>query len=265
MQENKKKYSIIKSFLKSYWVLSDNVKAFFIQGSFFAVFMLLISYLLGQKYMCFFNKGVAQNMYCPNASLLFIVYFLLKLFAISVAVNVWYNSVFKKAEISLAYFKSNVFKFLKSFVCILLFVVLNAMPMVSSLILFNRVPNPVWQKELMFFIIVSTGFWVPFILMRFYGLFAAFLAGENWKQFKKIWEKTSGFTMKIVISCAFVFMVDLVALISVFGTFSRPSNLPAELYNMSAEVSLAFAAYFIVITFLNFIEFQKNTFLDDNK
>ena len=262
--ENKKKYSIIRTFIKPYWIISDNFKTFFVQGSFFAVFMLLISYLFGQKYMCFFNKSLAKNMYCPDAFFLFFPYFIIKILAISVCIDVWYNSVFKKVSIDKNYFKNRIIDFLKIFGFICAFIVFNSTPLISSLILFFRVPNPVWQKELMFFTVVSVGFLMPFILMRFYSLFPVFLSGGNWKQFKSVWKATNGQTMKIVVSCALIFMVDLVILISVLGTFYQKGSLPAELYNASGEVVFAFVNYFIIISFLNFLEIQKDIFIDKN-
>mgnify|MGYP006373856763 CR=1 FL=1 len=62
MNDNEKeiKYSVIKAFMKPFWIISDNLKDFYTQGSIFSLFVVVISYLLGQKYICFFNENMAQ-------------------------------------------------------------------------------------------------------------------------------------------------------------------------------------------------------------
>ncbi len=265
MNDNEKeiKYSVIKAFMKPFWIISDNLKDFYTQGSIFSLFVVVISYLLGQKYICFFNENMAQNMYCPKLSYLYFPYLLIKLFAIAICINVWYDKVFKKEQINEEYFKKNWKKNIKTFAIFMLFMLLNLLPIVSGLILFFRKPNPIWQIELLFFTVVSVGFLAPFVLMRFYSYFASFFNGNSQNIIKKIWQKTQGYNTKISFTCIFVFLIDLILILTARGIFAKTVSFPAEIYNMLAEFVMAFVTYTIVILFVNFMEVQKQIFLDN--
>ena len=261
MNDNKKKYFVIQSFMKPFWIVFDNLKTFLLQGLLFSGVVVLLSYLMGQKYLCFFNQQMAENMYCPEMNTWYFPYLLLKLLIIAVFINVWYDTVFKNVQINKEYFKSGLKKIWKTFVLLLVFIAINFLPVISSLLLLFRVPNPIWQIEQLYFTVVSTGFLAPFLLIRFYGLFAEFLAGHNWKQFKIMWHKTSGSAMKIVLSCALLFLVGILMLIVFIGFFKSEVNLPPEIYNIWAEFVFAFVNCFIIVLLINFFEVQREEFL----
>ena len=108
MNDNsKKKYSVVKSFMKPFWIIFDNVKTFLLQGACFSIVMVLLSYLMGQKYLCFFNPEVAQNMYCPNSNIFYFPYIVFKLVVIAIFINLWYDKVFKNTIINKQYFKQH--------------------------------------------------------------------------------------------------------------------------------------------------------------
>ncbi|MBE6450950.1 MAG: hypothetical protein E7016_03180 [Alphaproteobacteria bacterium] len=262
MNDNKKKYSVVKSFMKPFWIIFDNVKTFLLQGACFSTIIVLLSYLTGQKYLCFFNQEVAQNMYCPNSNIFYFPYIVLKLTVITIFINLWYDKVFKNIVINKQYFKQYSKKFFVTFLLMLVFLGLNMMPAVSALLLFFRTPNPIWQIEQLYFTIVGIGFLIPLFLTRFYGLFAQALNGGDWKQFKAIWHKTSGYTMKIVLTVAFLSLFSLLFVVTVTGFFKGSTVLPAEIFNALAEFFFAFVSYFVIVMLINFFEIQKQDFLD---
>ena len=261
--QDEKKYSILKAFVKPFWIISDHFKNFLKQGCVFSFIVLVLSYVLGQKYICIFNKNLAQNMYCPDAQNLYLVYLFIKLLVISVFIAIWYDSVFNKCHINKEYFKANKFKFLKVFLVVIAFIIINFIPIVSTFILILRVPNPVWQIEQLFFTIVSIGFVLPIVLMRFYGLFALFLAGENWKRFGQAWKNTSWNNVKILFSNMLLVFIYLLTMLSASRVYIGKDYLPIEMYNMLSEFVFAFAGYFVIILQINFFEFQKQFFLSD--
>ena len=261
--ENNKNWFVLKSFFKSMWLITDNLKNFFMQGFVFSLLLTLLSYVFGQKYMCFFNKDISENMFCPNLHYLYFLYLFFKIVLICIFINIWYDKLFNNTLINKEYFKKNYKKFLKTFIFLICFLMLNGIPFISMLILFLRVPNPDWIIELLFFIIVSVGFWVPFILMRYYSLFAVFLSNGNWKMFGKTWDNTDGYTGKIIFSASLIFMVNLILFVAVMSTFMRFSDLNPEVYNFIAEMFLGFVNYFIVIVMVNFCQTQKQIFLEN--
>ena len=261
--EDKKKWFVIKSFCKSMWLITDNLKTFFVQGLVFSLILTIMSYVFGQKYMCVFNKKMAETMFCPNMSYMYFIYLFVKFFVICAFINIWYETTIKKATINIEYLKNSYKKIMKTFVFLICFLVLNIIPFISLAILFLRVPNPNWQVELLFFMFVSIGFWVPFLLMRFYSLFAVFLDGGNWKIFKKVWSDTETYSGKIIFSLSLILIINLILFVTVMGTFMKVSDLNPEIYNIIAEMFLGFANYFIVIILVNFCQIQKQMFLED--
>ena len=264
MTDEKKqtKFLALKFFMQPFDIIFNNFKSFVVQGACFSLFVVLISYLLGQKYLCVFNKGMVEHVYCPNLTNLYLLYLLLKIVGISLAINVWYNTVFKGCVVDKEYLVSNLFAFLKAFLFAVAFIVLNMIPMVSVLLLVLRVPNPIWQIEIVYFSVVSLGFIIPFVLMRFYSLFALLLGNENWKQFKLVWHNTCGYTFKIIFSCSLTMLFCLILLLSA-RNLSTQLVVPfsGEMHNFIAETIFSFVCYFIVILFINFFEVQKRYFM----
>ncbi len=259
--EQKLKYSILKSFAQPFWVISDNINTFMKQGCVFSLLMVIISYLLGQKYFCLFNDSMKEKLYCPETINWYVLYLFVKITVVSIFVNVWYNTVFKKVAIDKYYLKSMWKVILKTMVLLLVFIVLNIMPLISGAVLFMRTPNPVWQLELMFFTFVSIGFLLPFVSLRFCSLFAVLLDTGKITEVKEIWNRGKGLTVKILISISLIYMMCLLSFISVTGYLNVPRDIPGELYNIIAELFFAFMSYFIVILFITFCEKQRQTFL----
>lgn len=264
MNDNEKviKYSTVKSFMQPFWTIFDYLKTFAVQGFFFSLIMVLLSNIFNQKYVCVFNQEIAQSNYCINSTYLYIPYLFIKLVVMAIFINMWYATVYKKETIDKTYFQSAWKKFLKTFGFMIIFLIFNLLPLLSAMILIFRIPNPNWKIELLYFTVVSTGFLFPFVLMRFYSIFSLFLDGKNWKEFKNIWCKTSGYTMKIVLSCILMFFIDLILLVLTSEILSNSHGMPIWLYNMYAEIIFSYMNYFIVLSLINLFEVQKKTFLE---
>lgn len=265
MNNNKQqlKYSILNAVIKPFWIISDNLRIFFIQSIMFSFIVLMLSYIFNQKYSCYFNQDIASSIHCPQTFYWYMPYILLKLILTAIFINLWYDSVFKKTNINIEYFKLIWKKILKTLVFIFGFILFNTIPFISALLLVVRVPNPNWKIELSYFTIVSLGFLLPIILMRFYGLFAQILAQKKKGIYAKLWENTSGFTMKIIFSCFLMFMINLIIILAVIGILKGQANIPAQLYNMFSEIIFAIAYYFIIVLFTNFCEVQRQSFINE--
>ena len=264
MNDNNKpiKYSIVKSFMQPFWTITDYLKTFIQQGLIFSLIMVIISYIFNQKYACVFNKNFAHTDSCINSTYLYVPYLLVKIGLMAVFVNLWYAVIYKNEVITKDYFKSSWKKFIKTFGFLIAYLVFNLIPLLSVLLLIFRVPNPNWKIELLYFTIVSIGFLFPFLLMRIYSLLALFLEGKNWKEFKKAWNKTKGYSMKIVLSCTLLFFVNMLVMVLTTEVLSDLHGLPIWFYNIYAEILFSLMNYFIVLTVVNFFEVQKKIFLE---
>lgn len=260
-----KKYSVWKSVMFPLRQLADNFEKFLLSGCLFALILTMLSYLFDQTYICVFNKALAQYLPCYDHNSLYGIYLLLKLIVCSFFVTVWiYLSTRETAEDDVyEYFLNHKKKFLLDFLIIVVFFVISLIPAVSGILLLMREPNPVWQIELLYFTFIGLGFVVPFVLMRFFTIFAELLAGEKWQNFVVVWRNTSGNVFKIVVSTALIFVIVLFLLVSINTSFRAESTSQPQLYNFAAEFVFNLITLLIVALFVSFIQGQKVLVLDN--
>lgn len=260
MEEQKileNKYSMLKSIVKPFWLVTDNLGMFLTVGTFFSMLMMVLSYLFGHTYLCLFNLSVQDEISCSSDAYSYVPYILLKLLIISMFITVWVDSVFMKKNINEKYGLQNWRGFLRNYAVLCLFIFLNLLPVVSGFLLLVRVPNPQWLIELAYFTVISIGFVVPFILMRFYGVLAKLLNGGTWNGWKQAWDATSGHGIKIIFSVTVMFIFCMLLLISVNGVFQTAGKTMPEVYNMAAELLFNIMTLLICAMFVNYLEVQK--------
>lgn len=272
--DGEKKYSVVKSLIYPLWNISDNLERFLLCGGLFALVLTLLSYIFNQTYLCVFNPDAAKQLYC-DSSYLYVFYFVLKFILCSCFITVWhYLAVHQTlAENVYVHLLRNWKNFCKDFCLFLIFIVLNLIPAISGIVLLFREPNPVWQIELLFFTFVGLGFVVPFVLMRFYALFAESLDADGfcdcfllWRQKTGlVWRNTAGYGFKIVFSTALLFILILVFILSVNTTFRNISNISISLqfYDFIAEFVFNFVTLLIFALVVNFMEAQRSQILTE--
>ena len=86
-------------------------------------------------------------------------------------------------------------------------------PLLSFYLLYVRVPNPDWVVEITYFAVVSIGFVVPFVLMRFYALLAVFLNGGPKVSPAWLWARSKGNNLGIILSLFLIIIVMLFILV----------------------------------------------------
>ena len=261
--EQKFKYPLIKAFTKPFSDVVDHMK-FFAALTFGTAFVLtLLAYAFGKTFLCSVSSFNAL-IHCNESAEAYITYFFLKLFILSSFLKIWYDKIYLNKEINKTYFKNNIKRFIFFFIGFILFIILNLCPIFSFYLLVLRVPNPVWQAEIGYFTVVSTGFIVPFVMLRFYANLAELIEGENFKNFKQTAENTCYQFSKILVSFAFVVVFSLVLSVSTIGTLRMHifGNIP--FYNLFSEYVFALMTLLIATLFINFIRVQKEIFLQDD-
>ena len=268
------KYSVVKSLIFPLWNVSDNLERFLLSGSLFALILTLLSYLFDQTYLCVFNEEMARQLPCNHHNL-YAFYFFVKLVIFSCFITVWYHLATNKTlgEDVYGYFLTHWRSFFKDFGFLFIFIFINLLPVVSGLLLLFRVPNPVWQIELVYFTFVSIGFIIPFVLIRFYALFAASLSAggfrdswQVWRQnFRFVWNNTSGKGFRIIVSASLLFMIVLFLLVSVHAVLYKSETETPQLYNFIAEFIFNLMTLLIIALIVNFIEVQKLQILEKSE
>ncbi len=251
------KYSFFKSFSKPILYLTDNFLLFLKYASVVGLFLTFLSFVFGQSFLCMIPDISAKtNIFCSGGTSYFI-YFIFKLFVLSVFIKIWYDALYLKNTINLEYLKANALEFLKIFGILILFMILNTLPIASLFLLLYRKPNPVWQIELIYFTVVSIGFIIPFVLARFYTNIAEFIEKTDYKNFKQVYQKTSFKSGKIILSLTFILLIGLFLFVLVQSNLKIHTFEPLRLYNILSEFIFELTILFIEALFINFIRVQK--------
>lgn len=119
-------------------------------------------------------------------------------------------------------------------------------------LLYARQPNPNWRIELIYFGVVSLGFLVPILALRFLGYIASAALGEKMLSPLTIWQKTSG-NMFLLLSGAFamimVMTIIMLNLLQFAGGAALTSNLASA---WLCEFVCSLGKTITIIMFANF-------------
>lgn len=213
------KMSAIKLMFKPFGIFVNKIRELFLLSSFYALLICVLAVVMGFTYICM-SSVLSGFFYCSNSNLMYFTYFFIKLFILSAFVVRWYNIAFGNSALS---WKSFLFvpsvKDLRTTGILAIYILLNLMPVVSFYMLYLRVPNPDWVVEITYFAVVSLGFFVPFVVMRFYSMFAFFLSGEKVPSFKAVWNISKGNNLRIIMSLFLILIVLLFAVNNFYRSF----------------------------------------------
>ena len=180
-------------------VLSYKIKEFIKLAAVYAVFISVLAFATQMSYMCGINKWEDKTFFgCNFSPAIYVTFFLLRLLICSLFLKTWYKTAIcgEKVEYKdMLTFSVQDWKIFGGMIVAVLFLCL---PMVSIYALAYREPNPDWRIESIFFAFASSGFWLPFIGLRFSSLFAYTLSGNKRPALSLFWQRTTGNTLKII-------------------------------------------------------------------
>ena len=251
-----KLFPIFRVVFGPYNLFIDNARRFFAIGGIFALIMTVVFMLLGQNVMCSFED--VRNVFCSNNPWVYLVSKLIGLGLIAVFAVRLYQITYQ----DVAFSWKNLFKLqlrdAKAAGALLAYLLLNMISLLSIYALYVRVPNPDWRIELCYFAVVSVGFLVPFVLLRFYSLLAFVLAGEKFPSLKYIWQNTAGNGLRLVFSFALIFCILVFSLNAVANNF-RLVALENTIYiSFIAEYLFNLVLLLNMTFFVNYCYLQKN-------
>ncbi len=181
------------------------------------LFALLIggsSLAMGFAYIC--GIPLLVNFYCSNNIILFAFHILLKYFLLFFFAVKWYELISQKKALSLPFLLSFNNQTLKAIGALALMWGLNLVPFISFYLLAIREPNPDVTIEVTYFGVVSIGFLVPFVVLRFYSIFGLILDGKPLPRLTEIWERGKGNSLRIIIALFVIFMLALFAFLNFY-------------------------------------------------
>lgn len=256
MKSKEGKYPVFGTVSKSVLILTDHIKDFLILGGLAALALAVLSFVFGQSFICMLPDRRA-DFYCGVSIFGYVVYVGVKFFIVSVFFKVWADKVFLKDDINFGYFKTNIGRFFKFFGAFVVFVFLNSLPAFALYFLILRVPNPIWQIEILFFMFVSLGFIVPFVLLRFYRNIALFMLGEPCLDLKETYLKTNFKVSKIFVAFSIVLALCLFFFLTVNTNLKLHVFEPLWAYNIVSEYVFEFAIFVVLTVGFNFLMVQK--------
>lgn len=256
-EEKVKKFPIFRLIFGPYNLFIDNSRKFFIVGGIFSLVMTLVFLLLGQNLMCAFENN-SRTGFCADGPVFYIIARFMGLFLISMFSVRLYEYCYNNAVFSWKWLlfpqKSDV----KMFGGYLVYISLNLLSLVSAYLLYIRIPNPDWRIELSYFFVVSLGFLVPFVLLRFYSLMAFVMENRKIPSLKKIWYETSGNGLRLLISFALLFCILIFSLNSVINNFRLVASENTIYITFVAEYIFNLVVLLNIMFFINYCHVQKD-------
>ena len=256
MEEKEKKYPVLRAFSKPVAILVDYFKAFAVLGGAGALVLVLLSFAFGQSFVCMLPK-VRGDSYCGENLPVYMLYVFTKFFVIAVFLRVWGDRVFLNKNINMDYFKKNIGRFLRFFGVLLAFLLINILPAFALYFMIVRVPNPIWQIEILYFVFMSLGFVIPFVLLRFYRNIALFVLDEPYLGLKETYVKTNFKCSRIFLSFSIVLTMCLVLFLVVNANLKAYIFEPLMVYNFVSEYIFEAAVLVVATLIFNFITVQK--------
>lgn len=250
------KFPVIGLLFGPYNLFIDNSRKFFATGGIFALLMTLIFLILKQNMMCPFENNSLPQMCSSNPAA----------YLAARGLGLWLTAMFSVRLYQYCYggaaFSWNWllrpqkadFKMIAAY---LLYIFLNLLSMLSAYLLYIRVPNPDWRIELSYFAIVSLGFLVPFVLLRFYSLFPFVMENRKFPPLRQLWRNTSGNGLRLLSSFALLFCVVIFSLNSVVNNFRLVASENTFYITIVAEYVFNLVVLLNVMFFVNYCYLQK--------
>ncbi len=239
-------------------IVIDYIKTFFVIGGAYALAQTLLAVLLGFTYVCLYGIEDVGLIYCSASNAVYLVYSILKFVLLAMFLIVWGRTVWGKNPLDLKKIFMPGKGIPSTLLTMVVFLFLNMIPMVSYYILYQREPNPDWIVEIFFFGIVSLGFLVPFLLMRFYSVFAFVVSGEKLPPFKIIWDKNSGNMLKMITALFLILLLAIFVMVNFFFNFRAAAAENVAYIGIISEFLYNILSLLVFTLFVNHCFIQKD-------
>ncbi|MBQ8661433.1 MAG: hypothetical protein IJ482_03820 [Alphaproteobacteria bacterium] len=251
-----KKFPALRLIFGPYNLFIDNSRRFFMLGGILALVMTAVFLLLGQNLMCAFDTNSRMDL-CADSPVLYFASRLAGLFLVSVFSVRIYESCYAGAAFSWRWLLRPQKADAKMFAAYAVYLGLNLLSLVSAYLLYVRVPNPDWRIEFAYFTVVSLGFLVPFVLLRFYSLFAFVMEDRPFPPLRQLWRDTSGNGLRLLVSFALLFCVLIFSLNSVINNFRLVASENTIYITFVAEYIFNLVVLLNIMFFVNCCRVQK--------
>lgn len=258
------KFPYIEGSLGPWKILFLNGRRFILWGIIFSLVLSVVSILFGEAFICNYQIYGNVNFYCQRGEALTLTYFLLKLLIISGYMYLWVNSGSEKLK-SFQEIRSNIKSIGLIWLMLLLMIIGLIIPMLSFMALSNRIPNPNWQVESLYFTVVAIGFFVPFLLMRLMSGLGYALEGKALPRIKDLWQMSRHNMLRIIFSLFTLFVIYAFFYGNFYTNFRRTEVEAMPMAGIIIEILYNIMTLFFITLLANNTLLQKRYLGEDIK
>lgn len=250
------KLPLFSTIFGAYGLIIDKFKQFVITGTIFAVIFMILSIASGQAAMCY-NEIYRATHFCTQNWGLFIGLRLLVFMMICMFLRIWYQ--FALAQKTLNFKQMFIPKLadLKIAGGFLAYLVTIAVSCLSFYLLLTRVPNPDWRIEILYFSVVSLGFFVPILALRFLVYFAFFAAEEVTPPLRVVWHKAAGNSFTLLGGIVLLLLSSFFITQALVGSIITSKGEISVITMLGSEYLSDIAPLFTAACFMNYCSIQK--------
>ena len=255
---------ILKTIFGCYGEFFNNLGNFVVLGGIFAFVSAFIYIFWGQDISCSNTTYLSTHAICSNNLISFIVAKVLFVLLACVFIRCWSQIVLSQEnKFGFQIFKPTV-RDLKILGLVFVFFVSLLFAFGAVFLLYRRVPTPDWRIELLYFMVVSLGVFVPIFAFRFISLFGFAAAAENFPKLSVLWNKTKGSTMIIFTNILFLFTVASIFVFNIIGKVIIGTISDNIFIVFGRQYLLEIVTYAFIAIFANFCYIQKQILFERN-
>ena len=246
---------LFKGVLGCYGMLLDNIKSFFLLGTVFSLILSLLYFITGQDILCNNNTYRAEH-YCTNSGILYATIHIISFFILCVYARCWVQFVSEKKQFDwrlLLPQKTDI----KLLGVIIIFMATLSFALMSGYLLIVRVPNPNWKIEISYFAIVSLGFMVPLLALRFLSCLAFVAEDKKMPKFSVLWAKSSGNMFVLILGAIFLMFVAIFLLSNITQNIIFGSNVDSYITAIGGEYIFNLVTTLVWALIMNYSIIQK--------
>lgn len=260
---NADKFPVFKTIFGSFGIFLDNFRSYLLIGSVFSIIVMAINYLSGQSLMCG-NPMFKEYAICSSNLYVFVIAILVMWFVFCLYARIWGQTVIlKKYKFSIKELVPNKSD-LKIYGVLMLFSLSMLIALISGFLLFVREPNPNWIIELLYFTVVSVGFFAPAFATPLLSYASFVIEGEKLPSIKELWHASCHRIVLVFISFVSVILISFLVSGSVMRYFMQLSLLDNIFVVVIAEFLYNIVIMFIVSVYMNYCYMQKKFLFERN-
>ena len=254
--KNKDSFPLFRSVYGSFALFLDNLIPFFKIGGTFSIIFTIVNLITGQSVLCM-NPDAKEYVFCSKEMPVMIIANIVLWFVACVYMRNWYQDVIiKNQKFSLKKLLPNTAD-LKLYALMIVFLATLFVAMLSGFILFTRNPNPDWKIELLFFTVVSVGFFVPMFATPIISYMAFIAGGDKLPKIKETWQQSKGKIASIFISFMGVVLIGFLISSNILRYFVQLSNEGNIFVVVIVEFLYNITLIFVATICINYSYMQK--------